>query len=77
MNLFAILILGNFFYVVDPINEKKVPVLDKYIANYAIAPGECPSHIFNRLISDIKNDLGIQLVHITLNDIYRLKTDEY
>ena len=76
MNLFAVLIHGTFFYVIDPINEKKVPILDKYITNYTIAPEECPSHIFNRLITDIKNDLGIQLVHITLNDIYRLKTDE-
>ena len=76
MNLFAVLIHGTFFYVIDPINEKKVAILDKYIANYAIAPGECPSHIFNRLITDIKNDLGIQLVHIALKDIYRLKTDE-
>ena len=76
MNLFAILIRGEFFYVVDYVNSKKIPRLDVYIANYAIAPEECASDIFDRLITDIKNDLGIQLVHIDLKDIYRLKTDE-
>ena len=76
MNLFAILIRGEFFYVIDYINSKKIPALDAYIANYAIAPEECASDIFYKLITDIKNDLGIQLAHIELKDIYRLKTDE-
>ena len=76
MNLFAVLIRGEFFYVIDYINNKKTPQIDSYITNYAIAPEECASDIFNRLIADIKNDLGIQLAHIDLKDIYRLKTDE-
>lgn len=76
MNLFAILIRGEFFYVIDYINDIKNSQLDSYIANYAIAPEECTSDIFHRLITDIKNDLGIQLAHINLKDIYRLKTDE-
>ena len=76
MNLFAILIRGEFFYVIDCVNNQKIPEIDVYITNYAIAPEECASDIFNRLITDIKNDLGIQLVPIDLKDIYRLKTDE-
>lgn len=76
MNMFAILILGEFFYVIDYVNSEKLPELDVYIANYAIAPEERASDIFDRLITDIKNDLGIQLAHIDLKDIYRLTTDE-
>ena len=76
MNLFAILIRGEFFYVIDFINDIKNSKLDSYIASYAIAPDECSADIFNKLILDIKNDLGIQLAHIDLKDIYRLKTDE-
>ena len=76
MNLFAILIRGEFFYVIDYTNEKKVPKLDSYIAHYTIAPEECTANIFAKLIVDIESDLGIQLVPIVLNDIYRMKTDE-
>lgn len=76
MNLFAILIRGEFFYVIDCVNNQKNPEIDVYIANYVIAPEERSADIFNRLMLDIKNDLGIQLVHIDLKDIYRLKTDE-
>ena len=76
MNLFAILIRGEFYYVIDYINSEKIPELDVYIDNYAIAPEECALDIFNRLITDIKNDLGIQLAHVDLKDIYRLKSDE-
>ena len=76
MNLFAILIRGEFFYVIDCVNNQKNPEIDVYIANYVIAPEERSADIFNRLMRDIKNDLGIQLVHIDLKDIYRLKTDE-
>ena len=76
MNLFAILIRGNLFYVIDHVNEKKSPEVDTYIASYEATPEESALNVFNRLILDIKNDLGIQLVHIALKDIYRQKNDE-
>ena len=41
MNLFAILIRGEFFYVIDYINDINNSQLDSYISSYTIAPEEC------------------------------------